>query len=121
MVRIIIGEIMNDIWSSSNGVDWEQVTGNAGFLPKTAHAVFTVDGKIFVYGGIGWNYSTNYISDDLWYSSDGKLWTLVTWQMTGTPRIRAKALVFNGKVWLLGGATDTGDSGYATNDVFYAD
>jgi hypothetical protein len=109
----------NDVWSSSNGVDWECLTGNAGFLPRTAHAAFTVDGKIFVSSGAVWADSGGQIYDDLWYSTDGKFWTLVTWNLTGTPRMRARALVYDGKVWLLGGSNCQGHC--PTNEVWYAD
>ena len=108
----------NDVWRSSNGVDWELVTGNAGFSPRTAQTSFVVDGKIFI--GMGYDdcVSSN-LNDDLWYSSDGKFWTLVTWNLTGTPRMRAKALVYNGKVWLLGGSTCANPC--PTSEVWYAE
>ena len=111
----------NDVWSSSNGIDWECVTGNAGFMPKTAHSVCVADGKIFVYGGIGYYDYPIEPTDDLWYSSDGKFWTLVTWQMTGTPRIRARMLVYDGKIWLLGGSTCASPGSCPTSEVWYAD
>jgi hypothetical protein len=106
----------NDVWRSSNGVDWELVTGNAGFSPRTAQTAFTADGKMFI--GMGYDDCVN-LNDDLWYSNDGRFWTLISWNLTGTPRMRANALVYNGKVWIIGGSDCTGQC--PMNEVWVAD
>ena len=104
----------NDVWSSSNGADWEQLTGNAGFSPRTALTAFSADGRLFA----GFGYTSNEM-DDIWYSDNGKLWSLISRDITGTPRFRARALVFNGRAWIIGGSSC--DEGCALAEVWYAD
>ena len=107
----------NDVWSSGNGVDWASVTGNAGFSPRTGLTVFSDGSRLYAGMGYDDNISGN-LNDDLWYSTDGKLWTLATQALTGAGRMRADAIVYNGKVWIIGGSTCSSSSTCVTNEVW---
>src|SRR5688572_7222748 len=42
---------VNDVWYSTDGVNWSRATGNAGFPARTGHASVVFDGKLWVIGG----------------------------------------------------------------------
>src|SRR3989338_3258283 len=65
----------NDVWYSSDGVNWNMATSNAGWTPRYGHAsvVFrdpadNID-KIWVFGG----YDGTSLND-VWCSQDGIAW-----------------------------------------------
>jgi hypothetical protein len=89
-----IPELVNDVWTSSNGTDWKQV----GNVPSEAGINVPV---AFSYAGKMW-ISTQ---DGNFYSSpDGKAWTLVTDKAPWRKRYCAGSTVFAGKMWVAGGA-----------------
>ena len=56
---------MNDVWSSSDGKTWTQITDNATWPKRYGHAATVFNKKIWVMGGD--NGST---LNDVWYSSN---------------------------------------------------
>ncbi len=109
----------NQVWSSTDGVDWEQATDNAGWSPRLAAGVLEFQGKMWILGG-----SENYyfgdaksLKNDVWSSQDGKNWTLVTDDAGWAPRAYHGAVVFDNKMWVFGGGNYVPD--YAEhNDVW---
>ena len=59
------GNSFNDVWSSADGMNWTQVTSNAGFSARTSHSSVVLDQKIWVIGGRDevWR-----IKNDVWSS-----------------------------------------------------
>ncbi|QLG45932.1 Kelch repeat-containing protein [Costertonia aggregata] len=106
----------NDIWRSSNGVDWMEVNAEAAFSARRAHASVIFDDKMWVIGGRDGFGKKN----DVWYSSDGITWTEATPEAAFSPRDSHKAVVFDGKIWVIAGEDDTSrknDVWYSTNGV----
>jgi len=99
-----------DVWQSSNGVDWTQTTDNAfpGFISgRWGHSSVVYDNKMWVIGG-AWNFprygsSSRNLLNDVWSSSDGTSWTCVTPATSFPPRCGHTSLVYDGKMWVLGG------------------
>lgn len=60
----------NDVWSSSDGVIWTQATASAAFSPRDETTAFVYDNFLWILG--------SYNDEELWKTSDGKKWTLVT-------------------------------------------
>lgn len=102
----------NDVYYSTNGVDWYPATTNAAFSPRHGHSSVVYDNKMWVIGGTGRNGRTN----DVYYSSDGVNWYAATVNATFSPRQYHKTLVYNGKMWVIGGLSDEGGK----NDVYYS-
>jgi hypothetical protein len=95
-------DLKNDVWSSADGVHWEQVTERAPWSPRAYIAPVVLNGKIYVYGG--GNYLPNYqVKNDVWSSADGKHWTLETEHAPWSPRIWFTSAVYRDRMWLLGG------------------
>lgn len=107
------------MWSSSDGGNWKQVTGNVAWSPRTAAAIVEFKGKIWILGGIENYYFGNNesLKNDVWYSTDGKKWKLATAHAGWSPRAYHQASVLNGKIYVFGGGNYV--TGYqAKNDVW---
>jgi hypothetical protein len=103
----------NEIWRSSDGIDWTRVpTTGTIFSPRDGHSVVVFHNKLWVIGGWdngagGGGTGTRFA--DVWSSSDGIAWTLVTAGPGFEPRVGHDVVVFQDKLWLIGGQTDIGD------------
>ena len=98
-------KFMNDIWSSSDGKTWVNA-GNAGWSPRKGHTVTVFKEKLWLFGGadgIASDITPNKFLDDIWSSTDGLHWNLVTnaapWPAVDNPNVVVK----NDTMFLLGG------------------
>ena len=86
----------NDVWYSTNGADWTEATGNAGF--SVANIVVFDSGtgsKMWAIGG-----------NSILYSTDGILWTNAT-NNSGLPsRNYPSCVVHENKIWIIAGSTN---------------
>jgi N-acetylneuraminic acid mutarotase len=92
--------LFNDVWCSSDGLNWTEVTPAAPWAARTDHSCVVHDGKMWVIAG--WTVvfeDTEYLRD-AWCSSDGINWTqtiaYAPWNWNGT-----SAVAYGGKIWLL--------------------
>jgi hypothetical protein len=152
----------NDVWSSSDGVNWKQETESAAWPVRSAHASAVFKNRIWIVGGHG-NVSGEYGAEwddhrDTWSSADGvnwrqestsgpwwlgrvltvhnnRLWALgaegndaqsssdgVNWRRETAavqwfPRPHPASVVFNGRIWVLGGGSDSAKF----NDIWSSD
>lgn len=109
----------NMVWSSTDGIQWEQTTDKAGWSPRLAAALVVHDDKMWMLGG-----SENYyfgdqtsLKNDVWSSSDGKEWTLVTDRAEWAPRAYHQAAALNGRIYVFGGGNYVPEH-QAFNDVW---
>jgi len=109
----------NDVWCSTDGVKWEQATPSAGWSPRLAAGAVVFKDKMWILGG-----SENYLfgderslKNDVWYSSDGREWTLATTNAGWAPRAFHQAVVYDNKIWVLGGGNYSPKC-HARNDVW---
>jgi hypothetical protein len=87
----------NDVWSSSDGVSWEQNIQFAPWEPRQYHEVAVFDNRMWVLEG--WNQVNR---NDVWYSSDGVNW----YELPDTPwntRHAASVFVYNNALWMVAG------------------
>lgn len=116
-----------DVWYSENGIDWTLAIGSAPWMRRAGHAGVVFDGKMWIMGGWTKNETTGTFQDanDVWYSTDGINWTEATSSAGWTGRRDTECVVFDGKMWLLGGlqnksSTYTGlcnDAWYSTDGI----
>jgi uncharacterized membrane protein len=64
----------NDIWYSTDGVNWIQATASAGWSPRYLHTSVVYDGKMWIIGGFDSSYGHK---NNVWYSTNGVDWTQV--------------------------------------------
>lgn len=109
----------NEVWSSTDGSKWEQVTANAGWSPRIAAGLVEFKGRMWMLGGTE-NY---YFGDDqspkndVWSSADGKTWKLETAAAPWSPRAYHGAVAHHGKLWVFGGGNYV-PRYHAVNDVW---
>lgn len=95
----------NDIWNTTDGINWTQVTPAATFIPRTHPSVFVYDEKIWVVGGI--DNGDNYLSD-VWNSTDGVTWTEVTVNTPFPGRTAAEVVINKDQIIMVGGENADG-------------
>ena len=120
----------NEVWWSSDGIEWQRATQNAGWTPRLAAGAVVFKDKMWILGGIedykAWlfgmpgNYAcvnTEALKNDVWCSADGKAWELATNSAGWSPRAFHQAVVFEDKIWVLGGG-NYGPKQQLLNDVW---
>lgn len=118
------GYYYNDIWSSLDGINWTQVTTAAPWSTRAGHAALVFNNRLWILGGLGmvnagngnFYFGTN---NDVWTSSDGVNWVQATAHAPWSGRYGFGAVVYNNKMWVMGGILDWAP-GTLTNDVWYS-
>jgi len=87
-----VREYFNDVWRSTDGVTWEQVTAAAPWSPRAGGAVAVHEGALYLLGGeVGFicqpypGCDPPYFND-VWKTTDGAKWELVTDNAEWSPR-----------------------------------
>lgn len=91
----------NDVWSSSDGVNWELATADAPWSSRLWFSAVTYRDHIWVLGGWSNNPSRNW--SDVWYSKDGKSWKQLQSEVCWKERHEHSAYVFQDRIWVAGG------------------
>lgn len=102
------------VWSSSDGVTWNLINTTAAFGPLNYPNVASFNGKIYVMGGnpvSGGNTLTN-----VWSSPDGIVWSKIS--SNGPQSYLGTSIVYNNKLYVLGGERFIGNSGGGTTDTW---
>jgi len=109
----------SEVWSSTDGIAWHQVTAQAGWTPRIASASVVFQGKMWILGGIENYYfgDDKSLKNDVWSSEDGKTWTQVTEVAPWSPRAYHQAAVLNDRIYVFGGGNYV-PSYAAMNDVW---
>lgn len=73
---VIAGEdsngLLNDVWKSDDGLQWERVVRNAPFEVRTNMSAISFKGEIILAAGQGAG-----LLNDVWKSDDGLNWILL--------------------------------------------
>jgi len=98
----------NDVWRSTDGVDWEQVTAAAPWQARAGLSAIVFKGWLYVLGGsqgddVAIGGSGRELFNDVWRSRDGATWELVTDEAPWAARAGAAVVEKNGYLYLLGG------------------
>jgi hypothetical protein len=97
----------DDVWTYSTDKDWEQLTADAGWIPRMNHSLIAVDDTLYLFGGF---YDGRYYCDDMYKSTDGSTWDLVVdgysepVLLPGARASFASCLAGDGKIYLQGGS-----------------
>lgn len=113
-------EATNAVWSSTDGVKWEQApAAGPRWSPRIAAGLVEFKGRVWVLGGIEDYYfgTKKSLKNDVWSSADGSTWTLATENAGWAPRAYHQAVVHDGKMWILGGGNYVPEYA-AHNDVW---
>jgi hypothetical protein len=127
------GVFNSSLYNSADGVTWTKVTATDDATNKIPFAerqtgVFGFQNKMWLLGGlapgVGFNFSD--VTNKVWSSADGTSWTLKTPAADAviwSKRERIGAVVFNDKLWVIGGNGypafgNPNSPGTALNDVW---
>lgn len=93
----------NDVWSSPDGVHWEQHVEHAPWESRQYHDVAVFDGKLWVLEG--WKHANR---KDVHYSTDGVTWHELA-DTPWAPRHAASVFVYDGSLWMVAGNNMSSD------------
>jgi hypothetical protein len=103
--------MLNDVWSSEDGLNWTQVTAAAPWSPREGARLVVLGDAMYLVAADG--------AADVWRTTDGVNWTQVASSVPWGPRFGYGAEAFDGKLWVLGGYLS--DPRDALNDVWYSE
>ncbi len=89
---------LNDVWSSTDGISWTEVSSEANFSPRQSHQCAVFDNRLWLIGG---NDSSRI--NDVWSSIDGKNWVEEVSRADFSERNKHQVVTFNDKLWMIGG------------------
>lgn len=89
----------NDLWRSSDGIEWEEVSSSCLWQPRMNHMLISSAGKLYLAGGF---YNGLYYLDDMW-SFDGSDWQELSCTIPGERGSMAAVTDGAGKIYLQGG------------------
>jgi hypothetical protein len=105
----------DDAWSSTDGASWIQMTAVAPWGYRVHFPVVAFNGAMWIFGGmenpINHGGGDAYYFDDIWSSTDGLNWRRAIAHAPWGPRWSHQAIVFNDRLWILGG--------YGETDIWY--
>jgi hypothetical protein len=83
--------LFNDVWRSTDGTNWEELTTNAPWQGRSGLSAIVFKGWIYIIGGgkgddIAIGGTGRELFNDVWRSRDGRNWELVTPSAGWSPR-----------------------------------
>ena len=95
---------LNDVWSSADGITWQQETAAAPFRARYDHTSLVFGGKMWVIGGTSKFATTaEQLNNDVWYSENGKDWYQACGTLPMGPVSNAASVVYQNRMWIIGG------------------
>ncbi|NRB41844.1 MAG: hypothetical protein HRU20_25785 [Pseudomonadales bacterium] len=116
----------NDVWSSADGDVWTQETESAAFEARRDHQMYVFQEKMWILGGNVFipNTAVNQLnsknSNDIWFTVDGVSWQKVNTEMPFTERVGHQVVIFNEKLWLIGGYSSMFRGADPVSDVVWS-
>lgn len=120
---VIGGDFYQDVWSSPDGQQWTQETALAPFGARYTPNAASLNGEIYVYGGLEWPGSAECSGGpscvrgllSAWKSRDGRQWDRVTEQVpwAGRALVHGSA-VHDGELFVIGGGLKASVNGSPT-------
>lgn len=108
------------VWSTANGTDWVEENNDA-FPHRSLFAMTVYNNAMYVIGGA---VSGGGMTNEVWRSSNGRNWSLVSGVNGLMPVIRHTAITYNGRVLVICGQTSSGFSSriyYSEDLIRWAD
>jgi hypothetical protein len=111
---------LNDIWYTTDGIQWIQANQSANWSPRTISASVVYGNNMWIFGGLQ---HSNYIwMNDSWYSNDGINWIQSSSQVVPPANFLRilNAFVLNNKINIISGENPIPPpSGPATDENIY--
>jgi hypothetical protein len=118
-------EFNNDVWSTPDGVRWEESKDRAPFSPRFWHNVKVFDDRLWVINGYdGPDGGQGSLGDnlrDVWYSTDGSNWYEASPPEVFAPRHAGTAWVHEGALYVGSGNAFGPDAAKPDQAKWFAD
>lgn len=114
-VRYADRKLVNEVWFTDDGLNWELAVKNAPWHPRWDHTVTEFGGALWLLGGM--DLADNEFND-VWRSEDGTHWEQITEHAPWATRQGHAALQYKGYLWVIGQLNDTPEKGI--NDVWFS-
>jgi hypothetical protein len=101
----------NDVWCSTDGVDWTCVAEHAPWAPRQWFIAKVYAGALWIVGG--YDNVNNANLGDVWYTQDGKNWNEFVSATVFSPRHEPTLYVYDNSLWVV-----AGNSWPVKNDVW---
>lgn len=116
-----------DVWCTEDGVTWELIANQAPYGDRKNSFVTVFNERLWLMGGYKEQANTppeqgyaNFTTfNDVWVSSDGSNWELVTNNASWPARQWAIVKVFDNKMWIIGGYSNKENTNL--NDTWYSE
>lgn len=105
------------VWSSNDGYNWQAEPHNAEMLRRVDHDIVVFQNKLWLIAGFQTSTFPAGPANDVWSSEDGISWQLERSSANFPPMYRHKAVVFNDRIWLIGGSTAEGPTEQVWNSA----
>jgi|GEM_PF-5463675 len=109
--------ILDDVWSSADGINWTCVATHASFGGRYGHGCAVFGDKIALIGGFNDGAGADESRGDVWLSSNGSDWRQTASAPPLAKECHHTAFQFDNRLWLVGGYTRDGKTDRFT-DVF---
>ena len=97
---------LNDVWTSTNGIDWTKVATTGEVFPViVGHTATVYNNKVWVIGGRA---GTANVSNDIYYSSDMVAWKKYSSTVPFDKIAFHNTLNYNNALWVFGGYKESG-------------
>lgn len=119
--------LRDDIWKSSDGINWSEVITSDRFSARSTHATASFKNLLWVIGGqvFDTTQSANIFTNDVWYSENGVDWFEATSSASFSGRRGHTTLVFDNKLWVIGGYDEfnkhKGDAWYSEDGITWTE
>ncbi len=110
-----------DVWSSPDGKAWKRITAQAPWKHSDLPMTLAFKDRLWMMGGwYNGRLPGHSAGNEVWATADGAAWERVTPGAGWSPRLAAGAVVFQGRMWILGGTENYyfGDDRSLKNDVW---
>ena len=92
----------NEVWSSTNGVDWtKEDVGGSHWTARSNHQAVVKDGNVYVMGGK----DGSSLNNEVWKSSDGHNFTQLSASGHWAARHGFAAVTYDNKIYVIAGET----------------
>jgi hypothetical protein len=105
-IYVIGGEatqLRSDVSYTSDGLLWSTNAGGAPFGHRQGHACVVFNNQLWLIGGFQNDSTTTASKNDVWVTSDGATWDLVTSNAAWTARVNHSVIAGNNGMYLYGG------------------
>ncbi len=103
------------VYYSSDGITWTEAGNDSLPIPLIKHSSVVFNNKMWIIGGID-SYLNGTDSRKVYYSSDGITWTEAGNNALPLPMKLHASVVFNNKIWVIGGAGSSSDKVFYSSD-----